>query len=359
MTNPAGVHGSREQGAISTSETEMPSVAHEHISPESRRLVIQIPCLNEAATLPATLARLPRRVPGFDEVLWLVIDDGSVDETAEVAIRGGVDHVVRLPRHQGLAKAFLAGLEASLALGADVIVNTDADNQYNADDIPALVAPILEGRAQIVVGERPIPDLEHFSPLKKVLQRLGSTVVRRISRTGVRDAPSGFRAITRDAAMRLHVFNEYTYTLETLIQAGRHGMSVASVPVRVNGPTRPSRLMTGMLAYVRRQALTLIRIFMTYQPFYFFSVPGLLSFLVGFSISLRFLFFYFQGDGSGHLQSLILSALLMGFGFLLIVVGLVADLISVNRQLLEDLDWRLKRMERPEGLTDPGQSDGG
>jgi len=310
-----------------------------------RRLVIQIPCFNEAETLPAVLGDLPRQVEGFDSVLWLVVDDGSSDGTADVARSHGADRVVRLSRNQGLARAFLAGLEASLQMGADVIVNTDADNQYDAADIPVLVEPIITGRAEIVVGERPISEMRHFSALKRLLQRVGSTVVRAITGTPVRDAPSGFRAMTREAAMKLHVFTEYTYTLETLVQAGRHGMAVSSVPIRIHPPTRSSRLMKGIVPYVRRQAVTLLRIGMTYQPFYFFSVPGLLSLLVGFSISLRFLFHYVRGDGSGHVQSLILSALLMGLGFLLIVVALIADLIAVNRKLLEDLDWRLKRME--------------
>ncbi len=308
-------------------------------------LVIQIPCFNEADTLKGTLAALPRRLPGVQRIEWVVVDDGSSDGTADVALQNGADEVVRLPRNQGLARAFLAGVEASLGRGADVIVNTDADNQYDAADIPRLLQPIVAGEAQIVVGERPIADIEHFSLAKKLLQRLGSTAVRRLSGTNVADAPSGFRAMTREAALRLHVFNEYTYTLETLIQAGYRGISVESVPVRTNAPTRESRLMGSTWGYIRRQVVTLVRIFMTYRPFKFFSVPGAFSLLAGFLVGCRFLYFYATGDGGGHVQSLILGALLMGVGFLLVIIGLVADLISVNRKLLEDLDWRLKRME--------------
>lgn len=309
------------------------------------KLVIQVPCFNEAETLPVTLASLPRSLSDITRVEWLVIDDGSVDGTAMVAKAHGVDHVVRLPRHQGLARAFVAGLEASLKAGADIIVNTDADNQYCADDIPKLIAPILTGEAEIVVGERPIGETAHFSPVKKLLQRLGSWVVRKVSRTDIPDAPSGFRAMSRDAAMQIHVFNEYSYTLETIIQAGRKSMAITSVPIRTNGEIRPSRLVSSIPSYLRRQVLTILRIFMTYKPFYFFAVPGVLSFMAGFGIGIRFLYFYFTSGGGGQVQSLILAALLMGTGFFLLVVGLLADLISVNRKLLESMDWRLKTVE--------------
>lgn len=308
-------------------------------------LIIQIPCYNEAETLPQTLAALPREVKGFRRVEWLVVDDGSTDGTSTVARDLGVDAVVRLPRNRGLARAFVAGLEAAVARGADVILNTDADNQYQAVDLPRLLEPILAGEAQIVVGERPISDMDHFSPLKKFLQRFGSGIVRRISGTSVRDATSGFRAMTREAAMRLHVFSEYTYTLETLIQAGYHGMKVESVPVGANPPTRQSRLMGSVWSYIRRQVITLVRIFMTYRPFYFFCVPGAVSLGLGLLVGLRFVYFFAIGDGGGHVQSLILCALLLSVGFLLVITGLVTDLISANRKLLEDLDWRLKRME--------------
>jgi glycosyltransferase involved in cell wall biosynthesis len=286
-----------------------------------RKLIIQIPCYNEEGTLGVALSALPREIPGVDVVEWLIIDDGSTDKTVEVAKAHGVDHIVRLPRHQGLASAFVAGLEASLRAGADLIVNVDADNQYCAADIPQLIAPILAGQADIVVGARPIAEIEHFSPLKKLLQKLGSWVVRLASKTDIPDAPSGFRAMSRDAAMRLHVFNEYTYTLETIVQAGQKGMVVTSVPIRTNKDLRPSRLVTSIPDYIRHQVLTLLRIFMTYQPFRFFAVPGIALFSLGMLIGLRFLYFYVTRAGAGHIQSLILAALLMGMGSFLTIVG--------------------------------------
>jgi len=309
------------------------------------KLVIQIPCFNEEATLGITLSALPRKVAGVDTVEWLIIDDGSTDRTIEVATAHGVDHIVSLPRHQGLASAFVAGLEASLRVGADIIVNADADNQYRSDDIPTLIAPILTGKADIVVGSRPIAQMTHFSPIKKLLQRLGSWVVRLASKTDVPDAPSGFRAMSRDAAMRLHVFNDYTYTLETIIQAGQKGMIVTSVPIGTNEDLRPSRLVKSIPSYVWRQVMTLLRIFMTYRPFRFFAVPGTLLFSLGVAIGVRFLYFYFTKRGAGHVQSLILAALLVGIGFFLTVIGLLADLISVNRKLLERVDWRVQKIE--------------
>jgi glycosyltransferase involved in cell wall biosynthesis len=310
-----------------------------------RKLIIQIPCYNEETALGVTLSALPREIPGVDVVEWLIIDDGSTDKTVEVARANGVDHIVRLPRHQGLARAFIAGLDASLGAGADLIVNADADNQYCADDIPRLIAPILAGEAEIVVGARPISEIEHFSPVKKLLQKLGSWVVRRASNTDIADAPSGFRAMSRDAAMRLHVFNEYTYTLETIIQAGQKGMVIASVPIRTNEDLRPSRLVKSIPDYIRHQVLTLLRIFMTYRPFRFFAVPGIALLSLGLLIGLRFIYFYATSRGAGHIQSLILAALLMGMGTFLAIVGLLADLISVNRQLLEQVDWRVQRIE--------------
>jgi glycosyltransferase involved in cell wall biosynthesis len=311
-----------------------------------KKLIIQIPCYNEEEALPATLAALPRKVPGFETVEWLVIDDGSSDRTAVVARQNGVDHVVRFQRHRGLSSAFIAGLDASVRAGADVIVNTDADNQYFAEDIPKLIAPILADEAEIVVGARPISATKHFSPFKKLMQRLGSWATRRISKTDIPDAPSGFRAVSREAAMRLHVFNEYTYTIETIIQAGQKGMAITSVPIRTKETLRPSRLVKSVFGYVNRQILTMMMIFMTYKPFRFFAVPGSILFLVGLLISIRFMYFFVTESGAGHIQSLILSALLMGMGFFLAIVGLVTDLISVNRKLLEGLDWRLKRMEQ-------------
>ncbi len=318
---------------------------HRALQQVATKLIIQIPCYNEAETLPTTLAALPRSLPGVGSIEWLVIDDGSEDGTAEVARACGVDHVVRLPQNQGLARAFTFGLDAAIRAGADIIVNTDADNQYSAEDIPRLIAPILTGKAEIVVGERPIASTPHFTPTKKLLQRVGSLVVRKLSDTEIPDAPSGFRAMSRDAAMRLHVFNDYSYTLETIIQAGRKGMAIHSVPIRTNPVIRPSRLFRSNLQYIRRQALTLVRISMTYNPFFFFATPGVLSFLFGFLIGLRFLFYYAMEGGAGHIQSLILAALLMGSGLFLVIVGLLADLMSVNRKLLEGMDWRLKKME--------------
>ena len=309
------------------------------------KLVIQIPCYDEEEALPATLACLPRELPGIDSVEWLIVDDCSSDRTVEVARRHGVDHVVILPRHQGLARAFVAGLEASANAGADIIVNTDADNQYEAEDIPKLIAPILAGEAQIVVGERPIADISHFSPAKKQLQRIGSWVTRKLSGTDVADAPSGFRAMTREAALKLNVFSDYTYTIETIIQAGQKGMAVTSVPIRTNRELRESRLISNLPRYIQRQILTMARIFMTYKPFRFFALPGAISFAAGFLVGLRFLWFYATAGGRGHVQSLILSALLMGAGGILVLVGFLADLISVNRKLLEALDWRLRKME--------------
>ena len=309
------------------------------------KLIIQIPCYNEEKTLSVTLNALPRQIKGIQEIEWLIINDGSTDRTVEVALAHGVDHIVSFTKNQGLARAFMAGLEASLRAGADIIVNTDADNQYCADDIPKLIEPILSGKADIVVGSRPIAEIEHFSPIKKILQKLGSWVVRVASKTDIPDAPSGFRAISRDAAMRLNVFNEYTYTLETIIQSGQKGMAIKSVPIRTNRDLRPSRLVKSISSYISQSILTIIRIFMTYRPLRFFAIPGVISFSLGMLISLRFLYFYLTGNGSGHIQSIVLAALLLGTGFFLCVVGLIADLIAVNRKLMEKLDWRVQQIE--------------
>lgn len=308
------------------------------------KLIIQIPCYNEAATLGTTLKELPRKVDGFDEVEWLIIDDGSIDNTVEVAESCGVDHIVRFTKNLGLAKGFMAGLETCLKLGADVIVNTDADNQYNARDIPTLVKPILDGKADIVVGARSIDATEHFSLAKKLLQKIGSLVVRYVSKTNIQDAPSGFRAIARDAAMRLNVFSEYTYTLETVIQAGQKNMVITSVPIRTNEDLRPSRLMQSIPFYIRQSVLTILRIFVVYKPFRFFMTIGLLLISLGFIIGLRFLFYYFFAPETGQfIQSLILAAILIGIGFQTVLVGFLADLQSVNRTLLEEVQYRLRR----------------
>ena len=306
------------------------------------KLIIQVPCYNEAETLAATLADLPREVPGFDTVEWLVVDDGSTDRTREVALGNGVDHVVRHTSNQGLARAFMTGLNACLQRGADVIVNTDADNQYDAGDIPALVAPVLDGTADIVVGARPIQVIRHFSPLKKMLQKLGSWVVRIASNTSIPDAPSGFRAFSRGAAQQIAVFNDYTYTLETIIQAGQKHVAITSVPVRVNEDLRPSHLVTSIPYYIARSVVTIVRVFVIYRPFRFFSSLAAVTFLAGFAIGIRFLVFYLQGDGDGHVQSLILATLLMGAGFQLLLVAFVADLLAANRKLMEDLLYRMR-----------------
>lgn len=305
------------------------------------KLIIQIPCYNEAGTLAIALAALPREVPGFDVVEWLIIDDGSTDDTVSVARANGVDHVIRHTRNQGLARGFMTGLDACLRLGADVIVNTDADNQYNADDIPALTKPILEHRADIVVGARPIETIEHFSPVKKMLQKLGSWVVRVASNTDVPDAPSGFRAISRAAAQRMMVFNDYTYTLETIIQAGQKNMAITSVPIRVNGDLRPSRLVKSIPSYIKRSIVTIIRIFIIYRPFRFFGTIGAVLFGAGLLLGFRFLWNYLGGEGEGHVQSLILAALLLGMGFQTLLIAVVADLLAANRKLLEDVRYRL------------------
>ena len=307
------------------------------------KLIIQIPCLNEAKTLGIALAELPRSVPGIDKVEILIVDDGSTDDTVAVARAAGVDHIVRHPANFGLARAFMTGLDASLKLGADIIVNTDADNQYCAADIPALVAPILEGRAEYVIGTRPIARIEHFSPVKKFLQKLGSYVVRRISGTQVEDAPSGFRALSRDAAMRMNVFNRYTYTLETIIQAGHKNIPILCVPVRVNADLRPSRLVKSVPRYIQRSIFTMIRIFVVYRPFKFFFSIGTVFFLVGFLLGCRFLWHWLAGGGRGMTQSLILAAVLMLMGTVFSMMAFIADLLSVNRQLLEDIQYRQRR----------------
>ncbi len=304
------------------------------------KLIIQIPCYNEAGTLAIALAELPRDVPGFDRVEWLIVNDGSADDTVEVARRCGVDHVVSFKRNQGLARGYVAGLRACLELGADVIVNTDADNQYDARDIPALVKPILEGSADIVIGSRPIGAIEHFSPLKKALQKLGSSVVRAVSQTEVEDAPSGFRAVSRDAAMRIHVFNDYTYTLETIIQAGRKNMVVLSVPIRVNGDLRPSRLVRSIPNYIKRSIFTMFRISIIYRPFPFLMKMGGTVFALGLIVGARYLYYMIEGTGGGHVQSLILASILLGIGFQTMITALIADLVAVNRSLLEDIEYR-------------------
>ena len=320
-----------------------------------KKLIIQIPCFNEAETLPKTLAGLPRHVKGFYKVEWLVIDDGSTDNTGQVAKEHGVDHIVRHTHNQGLARGFMTGLNTCLDLGADVIVNTDADNQYNSENIPALTAPILAGKADIVVGARCIDTIDHFSPIKKLLQKLGSWVVRMASNTDILDAPSGFRAISRSAAQALVVFNDFTYTLETIIQAGQKNMAIISVPVSVNEDQRPSRLFKSIQSYVLRSVFTIVRIFVIYRPFRFFGLIGMLLFGAGFFIGLRFLWYYWQGDGSGHVQSLILSSILLGMGFQAFLIAFVADLLAANRKLLEDVRYRLQVLKNENEGTDKAE----
>jgi glycosyltransferase involved in cell wall biosynthesis len=315
------------------------------------KLIIQIPCYNEEQTLGVTLTALPRQLPGIDTIEWLIIDDGSQDRTVEVAKEYGVDHIVRFPTNQGLAKAFMAGLEASLKAGADIIVNTDADNQYCAEDIPKLLQPILLGQAEIVVGARPIAEIEHFSPIKKVLQQLGSWVVRLASNTDIPDAPSGFRAFSRQAAMQLNVFNQYTYTLETIIQAGQKGMAITSVPVRTNGELRSSRLVKSIPSYVTRSIFTIVRIFMVYKPLRFFLFLGSIPFSMGFTLGIRWLIYFFAGTERTRIPSLILAAILMLIGFQLWVLGLVADLLAANRKLMEEIQLRLRRQDVDQKVT--------
>jgi glycosyltransferase involved in cell wall biosynthesis len=304
------------------------------------KLIIQIPCFNEENTLAETVACLPRSVPGFDIVEWLVIDDGSTDRTVEVAKECGVDHVHSLPHNQGLASAFMAGLEFALCRGADVIVNTDGDNQYDASCIADLTKPVVDGTAQIAIGARPISTISHFSPIKRALQNLGSWVVRKTSGLDVADAPSGFRAIHRSAASRLFVFNRYTYTLETIIQAGHLNIPVTSVPVGVNPPTRDSRLMRSMFQYIMRSAMTIFRIAVLYNPFRAFSLAAFILFLPGAALFMRFLYFYATGGGAGNIQSLVIGATLIASAAILFVGGIIADLVAANRTLLTEIRAR-------------------
>ncbi|HJW46450.1 MAG TPA: glycosyltransferase family 2 protein [Lysobacter sp.] len=307
------------------------------------KLIIQIPCLNEAGTLAIALEALPRQVAGFDKVEWLIIDDGSTDNTADLAKELGVDHIVRHPVNRGLATAFMTGLDASLRLGADVIVNTDADNQYEAMDIPKLTGPVLAGEADMVIGARPINDTEHFSWIKKKLQHLGSWAVRMASKTDVADAPSGFRAISRETAMRLNVFNAYTYTLETIIQAGISNLRVISVPVRTNADLRPSRLVKSISSYVRRSLFTIFRVFVTYRPMFFFFWVSVLLAIPGLILGTRFTYHYLTDTGAGHIQSLILASLMLTLSALAGLCGLLSDLIATNRKLLERIHQRVMR----------------
>ncbi|UXN66683.1 glycosyltransferase family 2 protein (plasmid) [Phyllobacterium sp. A18/5-2] len=320
------------------------------------KLIIQIPCFNEEGTLAETLSYLPREVEGFDTVEWLVVNDGSKDRTVEIAKECCVDHIVDFPVNRGLAKAFVAGINRALEEGADVIVNTDADNQYNADDIPKLVAPIVGHRAHLVVGSRPIRSIEHFSPMKKLLQHLGSWVVRFTSGANVVDAPSGFRAISREASMRLNIFDSYTYTLESIIQAGRSGVSIVSVPIRVNGETRPSRLVRSIPRYVLRSSLSILRSMFVYRPGQTFFFLGLFPLAIGLFFSFRWLAFYFDDSTRSHVPSLILAAIMLIAALLCWLCALLGELHGINRKLLEDIQYQLRRERLGDGRGDQAES---
>ena len=307
------------------------------------KLMIQIPCFNEAGTLVIALNDLPRQIDGIDTIEYLIINDGSTDDTVKVARDWGVHHVVNFKRNKGLAKGFMAGIDECLRQGADIIVNTDADNQYCGADVETIVRPILEGRADIVIGERPIDATEHFSLLKKKLQHLGSWVVRKASNTDIPDAPSGFRAYSREAALRLNIVNEYTYTLEQIVQAGRNKMAIMSVPVRTNEELRPSRLFGSMFGYVKKSMITIMRAYLMYKPLRFFAAVGSIPLMAGIVTGLRYLFFFFHGIGDGHVQSLLLSVTLILLGAMITIVGLQADVIAANRKMLEDIRYEVKK----------------
>ncbi len=306
------------------------------------KLIIQIPCYNEENSLPITLKALPKQIDGIDEIEILVIDDGSTDKTIEVAKANGVQHIVSMPHNCGLAKAFVAGINGALAQGADIIVNTDADNQYCADDIEKLIRPILNKEADIVIGTRPVSNISHFSLLKKTLQKLGSWVMRRVSSTQVEDAPSGFRAFSRAAALQINIFDNYTYTLETIIQARAKGLQLVCVPVNVNPDLRESKLVKNMFDYIRRSVFTMLRMFIIYRPFRFFAILASLFFTVGFLVGLRFLYFYLFSNGAGHIQSLILAAILIITSVQIGVIAILSELFCINRKLLEDIQRRIK-----------------
>lgn len=309
------------------------------------KLIIQIPCFNEAETLEIALNDLPRHIEGIDEIEYLIINDGSLDNTVEVAEKWGVNYVVNFKRNKGLAKGFMAGIDACLRQGADIIVNTDADNQYVAADIEKLVRPILDGKSDIVIGERPIDETEHFSPLKKKLQHFGSWVVREASATDIPDAPSGFRAYSKEAALRLNVVNEYTYTLEQIVQAGRNKMAIISVPIRTNGELRPSRLFGSMFSYIKKSMLTIVRAYIMYKPLRFFVSLGCVPLLIGVALGIRFIILFFMGSGNGNIQSLILCSLMIMIGVLIIVLGMLADVIAANRKMLEDIQYHVRKVD--------------
>lgn len=316
------------------------------------KLVVQIPCLNEEEALPVALRAIPRKIDGIDEVIVLVIDDGSKDRTREVALANGADHVLRFTRHKGLASGFMAGLDASLKLGADIIVNTDADNQYPAEDIPLLIGPILRGEADMTIGDRQVSEVAHFSWMKRRLQTLGSWVVRKVSGTDVPDTTSGFRALSREAALRINIISEFTYTLESIIQAGKKRLAIAHLPIQAKH-TRPSRLFGSTAEYVKRSVATILRIYAMYEPFKVFMILGGLLFSAGVGLGLRYAYFWAQGDIRGHVQSAILSVLLLILGFQTRQWGLMADLIASNRKLIEDVLYRVRKAEASRGDGEP------
>jgi glycosyltransferase involved in cell wall biosynthesis len=307
------------------------------------KLIIQIPCYNEADTLPETIADLPKTLPGVDCIEYLVIDDGSRDQTVAIAKAVGVHHIVALPHNMGLAHAFVAGLEASILRGADIIVNTDADNQYVGAEIARLIEPILAGRAEMVVGDRGVGKVESFSPIKRLLQQLGSWTVSRAATIVVPDATSGFRAFTREVALRTLVLGNYSYTLETLIQAGARRVAIEFIPIRTNGPTRPSRLQRNIPHFLAHQTVAILRAFTLYRPLRVFSILGSSSVSIGLLLGIRFLYFYLNGMGGGHIQSLILTAILLIVGFQILLIGLVADLISANRKIMEETLYQVRK----------------
>jgi glycosyltransferase involved in cell wall biosynthesis len=321
------------------------------------KLIIQIPCHNEAQVISSTIKSLPKSINGFDSVEYMIIDDGSDDGTAEVAVAAGIHHLVKLPCHKGLAAAFTSGLNASVNRGADVIVNTDADNQYHADDINLLVEPILKGRAQIVVGDRGVATLEAFTPSKRYLQRMGSWIVALFSGLETPDATSGFRALSREAALRTIVLNDYSYTLETLIQAGANKIPVEYVKIRTNPQTRPSRLIKNIPHYLANSSTTIVRSYAMYRPLRIFTILGSILFLGGIALGTRFLYFYFTGQGSGHLQSVVLAAVLLIVGFQVLLIGLLADLIGFNRKILEELLYRIRFIEVNHNSTQSRKDD--
>jgi glycosyltransferase involved in cell wall biosynthesis len=310
------------------------------------KVIIQLPCYNEEEALPTTLAALPRALAGVDSVEWLVVSDGSSDRTVEVALAHGVDHIVDLPLNMGLASAFTAGLARALAEGADIVVNTDADNQYDARDIPLLIAPILERRAEFVIGDRPIASIAHFSWVKRRLQHLGSWVVRAVSGTTVNDAPSGFRALSREAALRINVFDDYTYTIESIVQAGLSGMRITSVPIRVNGETRPSRLVKSIGGYILRVGGSILRTFFIYKPGRSFFLLSLTPAALGLFLAGRWLWLYYQGTPRTHVPSLVAAAVLLIIAVLFWVAGLLGEQFAINRRLLQDIQYMVRREHR-------------